>query len=97
LPRYNAYLRPGLIRMPVGTRIVSHDFDMESDLTEEQKAIWKPQVTKEVSDKDGGSHTIYFWKITEEMKKASGVPLKGEPGAKGKGRKGGPKAKEGKK
>jgi len=65
LPEYNAKLRPRLVRMlAVGTRIVSHDFDMP---------VWTPVETKTVTDKGGGTHTVYLWKITAEMKKAAGV------------------------
>jgi len=61
LPEYNRKLRPKLERvLPVGARVVSHDFDMPA---------WKTVETKELEDSDGGSHTVYLWKITPEMKK----------------------------
>lgn len=59
LQSLNVKLRPKLWRdLKPGTRIVSHDFDMED---------WKPD--KEV-DLDG--HTIYLWTIP--AKAASGAP-----------------------
>ncbi len=62
LPEYNRALRPKLERLlPLGARVVSHDFDMPP--------IWKPVQVKEFADKDGGHHTLYLWVINEEMKK----------------------------
>jgi len=50
LPSLNLKLRPRLwAELKPGTRIVSHDFDMDD---------WKPEQTIEV---DG--HTIYYWTI----------------------------------
>lgn len=61
LPEYNRRLRRKLERvLPVGARVVSHDFDMP---------IWKAVQTKTVTESDGDSHTVYLWKITPEMKK----------------------------
>lgn len=56
LPALNLKLRPTLWReLPVGTRIVSHAFDMGD---------WKPEQTQAV-----GGTTIYLWTITEAVKK----------------------------
>jgi ubiquinone/menaquinone biosynthesis C-methylase UbiE len=61
LPEYNRRLRPKLERvLPVGARVVSHDFNMPN---------WKAEETKEIKDSNGGSHTVYLWKITPEIKK----------------------------
>jgi hypothetical protein len=60
LPRVNMDLRPKLLRLKPGTRIVSHDFDMDD---------WKPDQYEQlqVADKWGsgspGSSSIYFWVV----------------------------------
>ncbi|GAB3526377.1 hypothetical protein GCM10027443_01440 [Pontibacter brevis] len=51
LPRINMQLRPKLLQLKPGTRIVSHAFDMGD---------WKPDQTIEV---DGS--TIHFWTVPE--------------------------------
>lgn len=57
LPTINARLRPQLWKqLKVGTRVVSHAFDMGSE--------WPAEKTVEV---DG--RTIYYWTITEANKK----------------------------
>ncbi|MGF6272541.1 SAM-dependent methyltransferase [Massilia sp. UYP11] len=57
LPTINAKLRPQLWKqLKVGTRVVSHAFDMGSE--------WPAEKTAEV---DG--RTIYYWTITEANKK----------------------------
>lgn len=58
LPSVNLKLRPRLWRqLKVGTRVVSHAFDMGPEWPPEQKA-------------DVGGRTIYAWTITEANKKA---------------------------
>lgn len=58
LSSVNLQLRPQLWRqLKVGTRVVSHAFDMGKD--------WPPERVETVA----GS-TIYYWTITEENKKA---------------------------
>jgi hypothetical protein len=59
LPRVNLDLRPKLLELKPGTRIVSHDFSMDD---------WKPDesASLEVRDKYGsgsgaGTSSIYFW------------------------------------
>ena len=60
LPQVNAALRPQLWRqLKVGTRVVSHAFDMGPE--------WPPERTETV---DG--RTVYMWTITEANKKAAG-------------------------
>ena len=49
LPELNRKLRPSLLKLKPGTRIVSHDFDMDD---------WKPEKTLKV-----GSSTVYFWTV----------------------------------
>jgi hypothetical protein len=53
LPRVNLDLRPRLLQLQPGTRIVSHAFDMGD---------WEPEQVLEV----GGS-TIYYWVVPEEI------------------------------
>ena len=49
LPSLNVKLRPTLWKLKPGTRIVSHDFDMDD---------WKPEKTIEMN-----GHTVYFWTV----------------------------------
>ena len=49
LPALNVKLRPKLLTLKPGTRIVSHDFDMGD---------WKPERTLEV-----GNRNVHFWTI----------------------------------
>lgn len=58
LPSVNQSLRPQLWKqLKVGTRIVSHSFDMGD--------AWPPEKTVRVAGK-----TLYYWTITEANKKA---------------------------
>ena len=59
LPRVNLELRPKLLALKPGTRIVSHDFSMDT---------WQPDqhVVLETSEKFGGTggrSDIYFWEV----------------------------------
>jgi SAM-dependent methyltransferase len=59
LPRVNLELRPKLLKLRPGTRLVSHDFDMGD---------WKPDVHVQVESKEkygsvGGTSDIYFWVV----------------------------------
>jgi hypothetical protein len=49
LPALNLKLRPTLLKLRPGTRIVSHDFDMGD---------WKPERTLKV-----GRSTVYLWRV----------------------------------
>ena len=49
LPTLNLKLRPKLLQLKPGTRIVSHDFDMGD---------WKPERTLEV-----GNRNVHFWTV----------------------------------
>jgi SAM-dependent methyltransferase len=49
LPALNLKLRPTLLKLKPGTRIVSHDFDMGD---------WKPEKTLKV-----GRSTVYLWRV----------------------------------
>jgi SAM-dependent methyltransferase len=58
LPSVNLRLRPQLWRqLDVGTRVVSHAFDMGDD--------WPPDDTVEVDNR-----TVYYWRITQAHKAA---------------------------
>ncbi|MHC4737288.1 MAG: methyltransferase domain-containing protein [Planctomycetota bacterium] len=59
LPELNVELIPQLERLRPGSRIVSHDFDMEG--------IKPDEVVQIVSGEDGGEHEIYLW--TSPLKK----------------------------
>ena len=65
LPRVNLDLRPKLLELKPGTRIVSHDFSMDD---------WRPDdtVSFEVQDKYGpgggsGTSAIYFWVVPAKV------------------------------
>ncbi len=53
LPDVNLRLRPQILKMKPGTRIVSHNYDMGS---------WKPEKQKKVTV-DGTDHYVYFWRV----------------------------------
>lgn len=58
LPDVNRALRPQLWKqLKIGTRVVSHDFDMGPE--------WPPEKVERV-----GSKTLYYWTITSAHKKA---------------------------
>jgi len=51
LPALNLKLRPKILKLKPGTRIVSHDFDMGD---------WKPEKTVKV-----GTRNVYFWTVPD--------------------------------
>jgi hypothetical protein len=51
LPALNLKLRPKILKLKPGTRIVSHDFDMGD---------WKPDKTVKV-----GTRNVYFWTVPD--------------------------------
>jgi trans-aconitate methyltransferase len=57
LPEVNMRLRPKLLEMPPGTRVVSHNYDMGD---------WKPEKTKTIETPDGSTHYVYFWRVPEK-------------------------------
>jgi len=58
LPDVNRALRPQLWKqLKIGTRVVSHDFDMGPE--------WPPEKVERI-----GTKTIYYWTITSAQKKA---------------------------
>jgi SAM-dependent methyltransferase len=78
LPRVNLDLRPRLLDLKPGTRLVSHDFDMGD---------WLPDTHVNMPAEDkyagtGGSSDIYFWVVPAKVAgvwqwelQASGKPL----------------------
>jgi hypothetical protein len=63
LPRVNEALRPKLLELKPGTRIVSHDFSMGD---------WQPEQHEQVESKDkyagaGGVSDIYLWIIPAKV------------------------------
>ena len=77
LPRVNLELRPKLLELKPGTRIVSHDFSMGE---------WKPEFHEqlEVQDKYGGSggrSDIYLWIVPAKVAGTwqSQLEMRGKP------------------
>ncbi len=63
LPRVNLELRPKLLELKPGTRVVSHDFSMDD---------WKPDAHVQMDAKEkyggsGGTSDIYFWVIPAKV------------------------------
>ncbi|HMQ04627.1 MAG TPA: amino acid permease [Pyrinomonadaceae bacterium] len=56
LPEVNLRLRPELLKLKPGTRIVSHNYDMGS---------WTPEKTKIVKV-SGVDRYVYFWRVPED-------------------------------
>lgn len=53
-PDINLKLRPKILQMKPGTRIVSHRFDMGD---------WEPEETRKIVLPDGKEHFIFLWRI----------------------------------
>lgn len=77
LPRVNMQLRPALLALKPGTRIVSHDFSMED---------WKPdrEIRVESPAKwggSGGTSEIYFWVVPARVTGAwqFALTIRGKP------------------
>ena len=63
LPRVNLELRPKLLELKPGTRIISHDFSMND---------WKPDAYVKMHSKEkytgaGGDSEIYFWVVPAKV------------------------------
>lgn len=54
LPEVNLKLRPTILGMKPGTRVVSHNYGMGD---------WEPEKVKEMEVPGGGTHYIYFWRV----------------------------------
>jgi hypothetical protein len=77
LPQVNVELRPKLLELRPGTRIVSHDFDMGD---------WKPDTYIKMDARDkyggaGGSSEVYFWVVPARVAGAWRweLPVSGKP------------------
>jgi hypothetical protein len=57
LPDVNLKLRPKILEMKPGTRVVSHNYDMGD---------WKPEQTKTLTTPDGSQHYVYLWRVPEK-------------------------------
>lgn len=57
LPEVNMKLRPKILEMKPGTRVVSHNYDMGD---------WKPEKSKTIKTPEGGTHYVYFWRVPEK-------------------------------
>ncbi len=55
LPQVNLKLKPELLKMKPGTRVVSHNYDMGD---------WKPDNSKKLTI-NGRDHYVYFWRVPE--------------------------------
>lgn len=53
-PELNLKLRPQIMEMKPGTRIVSHNHDMGD---------WRPEISRTVKTPSGVDHTIYLWRL----------------------------------
>jgi hypothetical protein len=58
LPAVNMKLRPKLLELKPGTRIVSHNYDLGD---------WKPEKTIKINLADG-EHTVYYWVVPARKK-----------------------------
>jgi hypothetical protein len=77
LPQVNIDLRPRLLDLKAGTRIVSHDFDMGD---------WKPEHHEQLDAKDkyggsGGQSDIYLWIVPAKVAGSwrSQLTVRGKP------------------
>lgn len=53
-PEVNMKLRPQILEMEPGTRVISHNYDMGD---------WKPERTKKLKGPNGKEHTLYLWRV----------------------------------
>ena len=58
LPAVNMRLRPKLLELRPGTRIVSHNYDLGD---------WQPEKTIKINLADG-EHTVYYWVVPARKK-----------------------------
>jgi hypothetical protein len=61
LPRVNLELRPRLLDLKPGTRIVAHDFDMEDWRPDQSASV--ETIDKYGSGSGGGTSSVYFWVV----------------------------------
>lgn len=62
LPSVNLKLKPKLLEMKPGTRVVSHNYDMGD---------WAPEKMKTIKTPDGVEHLVYFWRVPESKAPAN--------------------------
>ena len=53
-PEVNMKLRPRILEMKPGTRVVSHNYNMGN---------WKPEQTTTIKIPGGMEHTLYLWRV----------------------------------
>lgn len=53
-PEVNMKLRPKLLSLKPGTRVISHNYDMGD---------WKPEKTRKIKAPNGSEHTLYLWRV----------------------------------
>lgn len=63
LPEMNERLRPKLLQLKPGTRVVAHDYDMGNWLPDEQKTLIVPE--KKVGDP--GKSYVFFWVVPAQV------------------------------
>lgn len=63
LPEMNERLRPKLLALKPGTRVVAHDYDMGNWLPDEQKTLIVPE--KKVGDP--GKSYVFFWVVPAQV------------------------------
>ncbi|WP_194774645.1 SAM-dependent methyltransferase [Pararhodonellum marinum] len=56
-PDINLKLRPRILQLEPGTRVISHRFDMGD---------WEPEETRKIVMEDGAEHVIFLWRVTGE-------------------------------
>lgn len=59
LPDVNLRLRPKILEMKPGTRVVSHNYDMGD---------WLPAKTRTIKLPDGSTHYVHFWRVPEKKR-----------------------------
>ncbi|WP_143960539.1 SAM-dependent methyltransferase [Litoribacter populi] len=60
LPQVNMKLRPKILDLKPGTRVVSHNYDMGD---------WEPLKMRKIESDKGFVHTIYYWVVPEKDSK----------------------------
>ena len=63
LPEMNERLRPKLLALKPGTRVVAHDYDMGNWLPDEQKTLIVPEKTVG----DPGKSYVFFWIVPAQV------------------------------
>jgi len=53
-PEVNLKLRPKILKMKPGTRVISHNYHMGD---------WKPEQTTKIKAPNGTEHTLYLWRV----------------------------------